>query len=72
MELATVIVDAVKLSDDAHRANNAGHPEEAKESLAKLWWVLDDSSNLWHKDTKQETEPAPETPSLEPKPNGEV
>ena len=59
MELATLITEAVKLSDDAHRANNAGHPISAKASLRILSDVLTRNANV----IEPEPEPEPETPA---------
>lgn len=64
MELATMVVETAKLSDNAQRALNAGHPDEAKEHLLGLYLIL-----LEHlaSDAPKET-PTPETspPSTPP------
>lgn len=65
MELATLITEAVKLSDDAHRANNAGHPTDAKISLDNLRILLHSELVLISREPEPETEPAPEPPAPE-------
>lgn len=66
MELATLITECVKLTDDAHRANNAGHPDDAKKALNKMFGTL-------HRNIDQiqlEPEPEPEKPSDIQEPSG--
>lgn len=65
MELATLITETVKLSDDAHRANNAGHPEEAKGALNKLHDALQINFDVYRIEPEPEDEPAPEPPAAE-------
>ncbi len=65
MELATLITESVKLSDDAHRANNAGHPDEARTALGRMRVMLNDNTELTQRLPDPETEPAPESPAPE-------
>lgn len=65
MELATLITESVKLSDDAHRANNAGHPVEAQICLSKMYDVLSDNTAAFKPNVDPPNEPAPEPPAPE-------
>lgn len=47
MELATLITETVKLSDDAQRANLAGHPVEAKDAMRMLNCVLQENESVF-------------------------
>lgn len=65
MELATLITETVRLSDEAHRANNAGHPSEAMGHLDKLRVLMLAETSAYEPDPEPETEPAPESPAPE-------